>query len=165
MALIFFCGLGLTACGTLPPLPERPDFAHHPAIKDTADKLQTYYNWRLTPNLEGDGYHYGKLEIPKWRLGAFLDHQGDTAAASWARKGNAFIGTGWTLALGLESAAIAIGAQAADGDPARNAWWVALGPSMLLGWTFHWIGDNWFRRPAAAHYDLQLKRELDLTQD
>lgn len=165
MALLLSAAVLLTACGSLPQLPPRPDFGHHPGIKDEADKLQTYYNWRLTPNLDGDGYSYGKLDVPKWQLGAFMDHQGDTTAAHWARKGNAMIASGWALALGLEAAAIAIGAQAPGGDPARNAWWVAIGPSMLLGWTFHWIGDNWFRRPAAAHYDLLLKRELDLTRD
>jgi hypothetical protein len=165
MALFIGAALGLAACAPLPPLPPRPDFQSHPGIRDEADKLQTYYNWRLTPALYGAGYAYGKLSIPKAQLGPFLDHQGDTLAAGWARRGNAFIGAGWTLALGLEGAAVAIGAQAGGGDPARNAWWLALGPAALLGWTFHWIGDNWFRRPAAAHYDLLLKRELDLTQD
>ncbi len=153
----------LTGCAALPDLPPRPDFRSHAGIRDEADKLQTYYNFRLTPS--DGGYRYGSLEIPKARLGAFMDQQGDTQAARWARKGNAFIGTGWTLAFGLEAAAVAIGAQAGAGDPARNAWWVGILPAALLGWTFHWIGDNWFRRPAVAHYDLTLKRELGLTRD
>jgi hypothetical protein len=165
MAPILLSAALLAACAPLPPLPPRPDFSHSPAIKDEADKLQTYYNWRLTPTLDGDAYSYGKLEIPKWRMGAFLDHQGDTVGASWAGKGNAFIGTGWALSLGLVAAGAAISAQAPSDDLGKNAWWVALGPAALLGWSFHWIGDNWFRRPAAAHYDLQLKRELDLTRD
>jgi hypothetical protein len=165
MAHFLLLAVLAAACAPLPTQPPRPDFRNHPGLRDAADKLQTYYNYRLSPSVEGDHYNYGKLEIAKWHLGAFMDQQGDTVAASWASKGDVFIGTGWTLALGLESAAIAVGAQALDGDPARNAWWVMLGPSALLGWAFQWIGDNYFRRPAAAHYDLELKRELGLTPD
>lgn len=164
LRLALLAPLLLCACASLPTLPPRPDFRSHPGIRDEADKLQTYYNYRLTPSSEG-GYAYGQLRIPMRRLPAFLDHQGDTVAAGWARKGNGFVFGGWTLALGLQTASVAIAAQAAEGDPARSAWWVGILPSALLGWTFHWIGDNWFSRPAAAHYDLQLKRELGLTPD
>jgi hypothetical protein len=158
-----FLLLVLCGCGSLPKLPPRPDFSSHPGIRDSADKLQTYYNYRLSPG-EG-GYTYGKLTIARWQLAPFLDHQGDTLAAGWARQGNWWVAGGWTTAFALEGAAVAIGAQAAAGDPARNAWWVGLLPAALLGWTFHWIGDGWFRKPAVAHYDLQLKRELGITPD
>lgn len=155
----------LTACAPLPPLPPRPDFKSHPGIRDGADKLQTYYNYRLTPSLDGGAYDYGKLSIPKSRLDDFMDHQGDTVAARWARNGDRMIAAGWVLGLALEGAAIALSSQAPEGDAFKNAWWVTLAPAGLLVWTYHWIGDGWFRRPAAAHYDLQLKRELGVTQD
>lgn len=153
-----------TGCAALPPLPPRPDFRGHTGIRDEADKLQTYYNYRLTPASQG-GYRYGTLRIPMSRLDDFMAHQGDATAAQWAAKGDRMVWTGWTLALGLQTAAVLIAAQAPEGDPARNAWWVGILPSALLGWTFHWAGNNWFRRPAVAHYDLQLKRELGLTRD
>lgn len=164
LRLALLAPLLLFACAPLPPLPARPDFQAHPGIRDEADKLQTYYNYRLTPSSQG-GYDYGKLRIPMRQLPAFMDHQGDTVAAAWARGGNRMVRSGWALALGLQAASIAIAAQAGEGDPARNAWWMGILPSAMLGWTFHWIGDNWFRRPSAAHYDLQLKRELGLTRD
>jgi len=165
---MFRCGslllaLVCTACGTLPVLPPRPNFAHHPGIRDAADSLQTYYNYRLTPS--GDEYAYGKLSIARWQLAPFMDQQGDSVAAHWARNGNGWVAGGWITALALESAAIAISSQAVSGDPARNAWWVGLLPAGMVGWTFHWVGDGWFRKPAVAHYDLQLKRELGITPD
>ena len=156
-------GVLCAGCAGLPVLPPRPDFAHDPGIRDSADKLATYYNWRVTP---GDGgYHYGRFVIPLRQMPAFMDLQGDTVAASWAREGNRVVVVGWLGALSLEAAAITVGAQGGAGDPVRNAWWMGLLPSAILGWTFHWIGDNYFRKPAVAHYDLQLKRELELTPD
>lgn len=162
-SLLLFLAFVLNACSTLPVLPPRPDFAHHPGIRDPDDALQTYYNYRLTPS-EG-GYAYGKLAIPSWQVAKFMDHQGDTAAAHWARQGNAWVAGGWAAALALQAAAVAISVQAGPGDPARNAWWVAALPAGMLGWTFHWIGDGWYRKPAVAHYDLLLKRELGITPD
>lgn len=153
----------LCACAALPQLPPRPDFRDHPGIRDEADKLRTYYNYRLTP--KDDGYRYGALTIPRSQLGPFMDHQGDTVAAHWARQGQGLIVGGWTLAFGVEAAAVGVGALASDGDPARNGWWLGLLPAFFLGWGFQWVGDGYFRRPAVAHYDLQLKRELGLTRD
>lgn len=155
--------LCLSACARLPTLPPRPDFSRHPGIKDAADKLQTYYNYRLTR--EEGGYRYGRLDIPAQALGAFMDQQGDTVAAHWARSGQRLIVAGWSLAAALEATAIGVGALAEGGSPARNAWWLGLLPAVGIGWTFHWAGDGTFRRPAVAHYDLQLKRELGLTRD
>jgi hypothetical protein len=163
LSLVVMAGL-LSACAPLPPLPPRPDFRAHPGIKDEADKLQVYYNYRLTPASDG-GYRYGQLRIPMARLDEFMLHQGDPVAEAWARKGDRMVYGGWGLALALQTAAVVIAAQAPEGDPARNAWWAGILPSALLGWTFHWIGDNWFRKPAVAHYDRQLKRELGLTRD
>lgn len=162
----FVLGLAVLcqACAPLPPLPPRPDFRAHPGIKDDADRLQTYYRYRLTPSGEG-GYNYGELRIPMGGLSAFMDHQGDTTAAAWARRGDWMVRSGWMLAAGLQALAVGVAVQAPEGDPARNAWWMGILPSAVLGWSFHWTGDNWFRRPAAAHYDLQLKRELGLTRD
>lgn len=166
MRLALIAGFfALSACAPLPPLPPRPDFRSHPGIQDGADKLQTYYRYRLTPEPDGDAYRYGSLTIPKSRLGDFMDHQGDTVAARWARNGNRMIAAGWVLGLALETAAVVVGAQAGQGEAVRNAWWLALAPAGLLVWTYHWAGDGWFRRPAAAHYDLQLKRELGITPD
>lgn len=162
-ALLLLLPLILSACATSPPLPARPDFSHHPGIRDAADKLQTYYNYRLTR--EDGGYRYGQLDIPASALGAFMDQQGDTVAAQWARSGQHMIIGGWSLAAALEAAAIGVGALAASDAPARNAWWLGLLPAVGIGWTFHWVGDGTFRRPAVAHYDLQLKRELGLTRD
>ncbi len=152
--------LALSACAPLPSIPRRPDFTK---IKEPSGALQTYYNWRLTPS--AGGYRYGKLEVPTWQLPAFMDAQGDTVAAAWARKGNRMILSGWALAAALEGAAVIIGINAGGGDPAKGAWWVGLAPAGLAIWTFHWAGHGWFRRPAVAKYDLELKRELGLTKD
>lgn len=150
-----------SACAPLPSIPKRPDFTR---IHEPGDKLQAYYNWRLTPSSDG-GYHYGKLHIVKWRMGEFMDAQGDSVAAKWGGKGNAMIVLGWTLAAAVEAAAVGLSLQAGEGGTAKEAWWAAILPAGLVGWTFHWTGDNWFRRPAAAKYDLELKRELGLTRD
>jgi hypothetical protein len=145
--------LFLGACASPPPLPDRPAFPGKAAALDGAERLQLYERYRLVPAASGRAYGYAGVELPKSRLGDFLDAQGDTVGAQWARRGNAFIAAGWVLAALLEGGAVALAAQTPEGQAARNAWWLALAPSALLGWSFHGFGDGWFRRPAAARYN------------
>jgi hypothetical protein len=160
---LFLLGLlFLQACAPLPPIPKRPDFKTLAQSHDSVDALKLYYDWRLRELTHG--YAYGSLEIPKGRIAEFMEAQGDTLAANWARKGNWMIGSGWALSIGLEAAAIGVSANAGN-DPSKNMWWISAAPLALLGWAYQELGEKWFREPAVTKYNLELKRELKLTRD
>jgi hypothetical protein len=52
--------------------------------------------------------------------------------------------------------------QAPPGDPAQGLGWAAILPAGILFYSFHWMGNAYFRQPAAAHYNRILKEELGM---
>ena len=157
--LITLFALCFSACATIAPT-TRVDL-HRP--QDAAEGLQRYYHERLVPSSDGytrQGSSYGFGTLP-----LFYDAQGASLCAQWARTGDKFTWTAALSSLFLLGAGIGISAEAPDGDPAKAAWLVSLMPAGLVGLTFYWLGDGWFRKPSVALYNKQLAERLGMRVD
>ena len=146
----------VAGCSTVPAIPRvdrRP--TAEPGLA-----LQRYYDGRLVP--VADGYRQQQTLYQSDTLPLFFDAQGATTSAAWAREANSFAWTGNIAGLLILGAGIGITAYAPAGDPAKNAWWASLMPAGLILWTYHWLGNGWFRQPSVALFNKRLAEHVGL---
>ncbi len=128
---------------------------------EAAQDLRAYLDHKL--NRAEGGYQIQGLVIDKSDLDEFYLVQRAQKEAEWASNGDLFISSGGLLALALEGVAIALAINADANSPTKAAGWIGLLPAGLVGFTFYWIGDNYFRKPSVALYNKRLTERLGMT--